>query len=71
VLVVSDDQGATWNAISAALPFDAVDLVYPKARKAFYVPHFTCGFNGPVPPVPADAIMQSASIIKKAKSLSR
>ena len=40
------------------LPYsDAVGLAYSKFQKAFYIWHFTCGFNGPIP-VPADAVMR-------------
>jgi hypothetical protein len=57
VIVVSADHGATWRAVSTALPYnDAVGIVYSSHHKAFYVWHFSCGVNGPVP-VPSDAVM--------------
>jgi hypothetical protein len=57
-IVVSSDHGATWGAASTDLPYhDPSGLAYSAQQKAFFIWHFTCGFNGPVP-VPADAIMR-------------
>jgi hypothetical protein len=57
-VMVSADHGATWTQATSQLPYqDAVGAVYSSQRKAFFVWHLTCGFNGPVP-VPADAIMR-------------
>ncbi len=57
-LLSSDDKGATWHPISTQLPYgDASGVVYSAQQKAFFIWHFTCGFDGPVP-VPDDAIMR-------------
>jgi photosystem II stability/assembly factor-like uncharacterized protein len=57
-VMVSADHGATWTQATSQLPYqDAVGAIYSSQRKAFFVWHLTCGFNGPVP-VPADAIMR-------------
>jgi hypothetical protein len=56
-VLVSADQGMTWKAGSAALPYaDARGLVYSKQQKAFFVWHFTC--DGGPNDVPADAVMR-------------
>jgi hypothetical protein len=56
-IVVSADMGATWQPATTALPYsDASGLTYSVQRKTFYIWHFTCGFNMPIP-VPVDAIM--------------
>jgi len=60
-VLVSSDQGASWVDASSALPYSeaapASGLVYSKEQKAFFIWHFSCGFDGPVP-VPDDAIMR-------------
>lgn len=57
-VVASADHGTTWQPVSSQLPYgDASGVAYSVPQKAFFVWHFTCGFNGPVP-VPADAIMR-------------
>jgi photosystem II stability/assembly factor-like uncharacterized protein len=55
-VLVSADHGKTWLQASVSLPYNPVGLTYSSQQKAFYIWHFTCGFNGPVP-VPPDAIM--------------
>jgi hypothetical protein len=56
-IVASSDHGATWKAVSSALPFsNEVGFAYSTQRKAFYVWQLTCG-NGSVP-VPTNAIMR-------------
>jgi len=56
-VLVSADQGATWTAVSPALPYnDVVGLAYSAAQKALFVWHFTCG--APPVQVPADAVMK-------------
>lgn len=57
-VVASSDKGAHWARVSAALPYqDSAGLVYSTQPPAFFVWHFTCGFDGSVP-VPDDAIMR-------------
>jgi photosystem II stability/assembly factor-like uncharacterized protein len=57
-VIVSKDDGASWVRVSSQLPFsDSAGLAYSKEQQAFFVWHFTCGFNGAVP-VPDDAVMR-------------
>jgi len=60
-VIVSSDQGSTWAPASSALPATPNELLhglaYSTQRKAFYVWHNTCGFDGPNL-VPADAVMR-------------
>jgi len=55
-VVVSPDQGMTWQLATAALPFnDPIGLAYSAQQRAFYIWHFQCN-NA----VPDDAIMRAA-----------
>jgi photosystem II stability/assembly factor-like uncharacterized protein len=60
-VMVSSDQGKNWAPGSGPLPITPNELLhglaYSSQRKAFYVWHNTCTFNGPVP-VPTDAVMR-------------
>ena len=56
-LLLSADQGASWQTACAPLPFDSArGLAYSAQQKAFFVWHFSCG--APPLPVPTDAIMR-------------
>ena len=49
-VVVSDDHGDTWNLASATTPYtDSFGVVYSAPKKAFFIWHWTCGQNAPVP----------------------
>jgi hypothetical protein len=63
-LVLSSDQGATWRGLGPQLPYSPSGVVYSRFRKAFYIWHFSCGNN---PPVPADAIMMVSFDYETAK----
>jgi photosystem II stability/assembly factor-like uncharacterized protein len=55
-VLASADHGATWNPVSAALPYaDATAVAYSSQRKMFYIWHFSCVTQ--TDPVPTDAIM--------------
>jgi photosystem II stability/assembly factor-like uncharacterized protein len=55
-VVVSGDQGDTWSLASVKTPYtDGFGVVYLAPRKSFFIWHWTCGQNAPVPD---DAIMQ-------------
>lgn len=53
-IMVSSDQGDSWQAVTTQLPFGPFSLTYSSQRKAFYTSYFTCGAS-PLP-VPANAI---------------
>ncbi len=54
-IVVSADQGASWQLATPTLPFlDGQGLTYSTQQKAFYLWHFSCTDN-----VPDDAIARS------------
>jgi hypothetical protein len=59
-VLISADQGSTWNPATAPLPQESSEdlhgLAYSKFQKAFYVWHNLCG-NGTSVPVPTDAVM--------------
>ena len=55
-VVVSNDEGNTWTTVTPDLEFVGGGVVYSADRKAFFVWHGTCTFDGPVL-VPEDAIM--------------
>jgi hypothetical protein len=59
-VVVSRDGGLSWSPATSQLPMtpgeDVHGLTYSKQRKAFYIWHNKCGFNGPLP-VATDAVM--------------
>jgi photosystem II stability/assembly factor-like uncharacterized protein len=57
-IVVSADQGKSWDPVTAELPYAPMTFTYSKQRKAFYISYFTCG-NPPLA-VPADAVMSYA-----------
>ncbi len=62
-VLISADHGSSWTPASAVVPMtsgeDLHGLAYSAQRKAFYVWHNECSFNGAVP-VAADAIMSFA-----------
>ncbi len=55
-VVVSNDHGTSWTTVTPDLSFVGGGVAYSNQRKAFYVWHAICGFNGAVL-VPTDAIM--------------
>jgi len=57
-VLVSADQGATWQQINSALPITPTGLLYSTQQKAFYAWYWTCQVNGDA--VAADAIQRLA-----------
>ena len=57
-LVLSSDRGATWTAITPALPFVPNGVVYSRFQKALYIWHWDCAAAYPGDPVLTDAIMR-------------
>jgi hypothetical protein len=60
-VVLSADHGATWNAVTIAIPFgNPVGVTYSSQQKAFYVWQFTCDPDAGlgVVLVPSDAIVR-------------
>ena len=55
-VMISSDDGETWQAATSQLPFGPYSLTYSAQRKAFYISYFTCG-NSPLP-VPDNAVMR-------------
>jgi len=55
-ILVSGDQGKTWQPVTVQMPYRPVGLTYSAQRKAFYIWHFSCGLMDV--PVPEDAIMR-------------
>ena len=56
--------------LGPSFPFEPVGVVYSRYRKAFYIWHFSCGFDPP-PPVPADAIMRAGWTVRSRDILER
>jgi photosystem II stability/assembly factor-like uncharacterized protein len=54
-IMVSADQGATFQALGPELPFGPAGLAYSPFRRTLYVWHFDCNFSGS-DPVLSDAI---------------
>jgi len=52
-LALSSDEGKTWHAIGAAIPFEPNGIGYSPFRRAFFATHFDC-----LDAVPADAIVR-------------
>lgn len=56
-VIVSADQGESWQRVGPRMPYSANGLTYSPARNAFYAWRFDCVF-GQDNPVPADAIIR-------------
>jgi photosystem II stability/assembly factor-like uncharacterized protein len=54
-LMISADQGATWQGLGPDLPFEPSGLTYSSFRHSLYIWHFDCSFSGS-DPVLSDAI---------------
>jgi len=55
-MVVSSDEGVTWEPASPALPYAPQGFFYSTYQKAFFVYRFTCGVGTDA--VPADGVMR-------------
>ena len=58
-LIMSDDEGASWQPVGPPLPYEPTGLVYSDAAKAFFVSHFDCEWDSENPVRPG-AIMRLA-----------